>query len=193
MTNKFYDTHAEQFINGTIDIDMSTVYERVEKQIKVGGKILDVGFGSGRDSLYFMHRGYNVVSIDNSEEIVNRGQIILHSEVLEVDVRDIAYSEEFDAVWACATMVHLNDQEFMDVLKRLVDALKPEGIIYISARYGDFEGDVQGRYMNYVDEKQIERTLSTVTNVDVVDQWIDDDLRDEFDDLQWFNIILRKK
>ncbi len=54
-TVKYYDEHAQKFIDLTIHADVSKLYRIFEKRITSGGgRILDLRCGSGRDSKYFV-------------------------------------------------------------------------------------------------------------------------------------------
>ena len=56
----YYQENAKEYIGKTINADMSSLYSKFEKYLRPGSKILDLGFGSGRDSLYFLSKGYEV-------------------------------------------------------------------------------------------------------------------------------------
>ena len=60
----YYNKHAKEYINNTKDVNTKEYYDIFESYLKLQDKILDVGFGSGRDSLHFVNKGYEVVSID---------------------------------------------------------------------------------------------------------------------------------
>lgn len=68
-TVKYYDEHAQEFIDSTIHADISELYRTFEERITPGCRILDLGCGSGGDSKYFADRGYNVVAIDLSAKM----------------------------------------------------------------------------------------------------------------------------
>ena len=68
-TIDYYNQNAEEYCQSTKDADMSACYQMFEKCLQPGAKILDLGCGSGRDSKYFLSRGYDVTSVDGSEEI----------------------------------------------------------------------------------------------------------------------------
>ena len=70
-----YDqTHAEEFFNDTIALDMSALYAPFLSRLKNGAKILDAGCGSGRDTKYFLDQGFTVCSFDATPEHVGRHQ-----------------------------------------------------------------------------------------------------------------------
>ena len=63
--NKNAKTYFEQTINGNLDEN----YERFLSKIPSKSYILDFGCGSGRDSKYFLQKGYKVKAIDGSIEM----------------------------------------------------------------------------------------------------------------------------
>lgn len=82
---------------------MQELYDQFEAYLKSEDKILDLGCGSGRDSRYFLSRGYDIVPVDGSMELC-----LLAGNYNGMDVRNITYEEldynnEFDALWACAS------------------------------------------------------------------------------------------
>ena len=49
--------------------------------------------------------------------------------------------EKYDGIWACASILHLPMNELKVVFGKMIKALKRDGIIYTSFKYGDFEGE----------------------------------------------------
>src|SRR5215472_17707105 len=69
-TTAYYDAHASEYCENTVSVNMSELHVPFLREIPDGGRILDAGCGSGRDSVAFMQKGYRVVSIDASREMV---------------------------------------------------------------------------------------------------------------------------
>jgi SAM-dependent methyltransferase len=97
-TTDYYDTHAAEFCENTVAVDVSALYGPFLRELPTGGRILDAGCDFGRDSLAFLRRGYLVVSIDASREMVaattkHTGQEAL---LLTFDVLD--FDSEFDGL-----------------------------------------------------------------------------------------------
>jgi len=52
-TLDYYNQHSKEFIDNTLNVDMTSLYVKFLPLLPPGGKILDVGCGSGRDALAF--------------------------------------------------------------------------------------------------------------------------------------------
>ncbi len=63
-TLAYYNQNADAFIEGTQTADMSEQYRFFLKNLSPGGKLLDLGCGSGRDSAYFSSLGFEVTAVD---------------------------------------------------------------------------------------------------------------------------------
>lgn len=192
LVKQYYNKHAKEFINNTLNVDLQPIYDRFYAYLNKGQKILDIGFGSGRDSLQFYKKGFKVVSIDFAEEIVMRGKILLSNEVLLVDARNMRYQNEFDAIWASAIFLHFKESEILETLKKCETALKSEGVVYLSFKYGESEIFRHGRYFNDFDEQKFERMMTRADGFNVSEMWKTKDARKDHVGHHWLNIILRK-
>src|SRR6516164_3275264 len=88
-TVAYYDTHAEKYIRDTIGIDMEWFYEPFLALVPAGGHILDVGCGSGRDTLAFLGRGFRVTAIDASAVMARLASERLGQAVAVLRVQDL--------------------------------------------------------------------------------------------------------
>ncbi len=141
----YYKKNAKEYIKKTFDVDMSSSYKEFLSYIPKGGKILDVGFGSGRDSLYFKKNGYDVLGIDVVDEFIEHGKELALN-VKKEDILSITYKDEFDGIYCSASLLHLNREELILALKKIKDALKKDGVIYLSFKEGEFLGIRDDRY-----------------------------------------------
>jgi len=66
----FYGNNHLDYIDKTKDINMDEIYKFVLKYLKPKSKILDIGFGSARDMLYFKSNGFIMSGIDNEPSFV---------------------------------------------------------------------------------------------------------------------------
>lgn len=156
MTNPtldYYNKYAVEFSKDTFDVKFTETQDLFLSLLKPDSYILDFGCGSGRDTRYFLQQGYRVEAIDGSKslcEIAQKNTGIPIRQMLFQDLREI---DEYDGIWACSSILHLAKSELLTVMKRMVQALKENGIIYTSFKYGDFEGERNGRYFTDFTEK----------------------------------------
>jgi SAM-dependent methyltransferase len=143
-TLAYYEDQAEAFFAETVDVDMAPLYARFLARIPAGGHILDAGCGSGRDALAFRKLGYAVTAFEASPTLARLASNYCG---LPVEVRrfqEIEWQDAFDGIWACASLLHVPPVELPEVLRRLGRALKTDGVLYVSFKYGSDERDHGG-------------------------------------------------
>ena len=126
---------------------MSSVRNRFVGHLPSGGRILDLGCGSGRDSLAFVKMGFDVVPVDGSEEMCRMAERNTGLKVRQMLFEGLDYVNEFDGVWACSSLLHLPSDRISAVFKLIRRSLKPNGAFFTCFKKGDFEGvRPDGRY-----------------------------------------------
>lgn len=192
-TINYYNANAEKFVAGTIEADMEPTQRRFMEKLPVGASILDFGCGSGRDTRYFLSQGYQVDAIDGSAELCRLAEEYTGIEVKNMLFQELTELMKYDGIWACSSVLHLPVKELVDVMKKMTMALKKNGIIYTSFKYGNFMGERDGRYFTDMTETSFAEFLKKTENVAVEEQWITSDVRPGRSEEKWLNIILRKK
>lgn len=185
---KYYDDNAASFIAGTQNVDMSLWRDKFESYISAGGSILDAGCGSGRDSRAFLQQGYKVTAFDASSEMCRATAELTGLDVKQMKFQDVAYSAEFDGIWACASLLHVSYDELPDVMKRLMRALKPGGTIYVSFKYGEGTMTKGDRTFSNFTELTVKEMLENA-GLEVIEYGISGDVRDGRSDEKWINVI----
>ena len=192
-TLDYYNKNAQEFCQSTVNADMSVCYQMFEKYLRRDRKILDLGCGSGRDSKYFLSQGYEVVSIDGSEEICKCASEYLQRPVQCVRFEEMNFSQEFDGVWACASLLHVEKDKLLEVLKRVYMSLKENGILYASFKYGTEEWEKDGRCFVNLNEMRVRELLEKDGMFRVLECGVTGDVREGRRDEQWMNVVGRKK
>lgn len=191
-TIKFYDVNAQEYFESTVNINLDELYKSFLKHIPPKGNILDLGCGSGRDSLHFLNKGYNVISIDASEEMVKLSSELTKRKTIFMNIEEIDFHDEFDGIWACASLLHINKNLSESVFNILCNALKNKGILYASYKYGNGARILKKRYFNNYNETSIKKTIHNVKELNIIDHWVTNDLRPSKKNEKWLNIILSK-
>lgn len=191
-TIRFYDEHADDYVRATVGVDMQSLYEPFLSRIPKGGRILDAGCGSGRDSRAFLDRGYNVVSIDASQKMVDATTQLTGQKAHLMAFQEISFSDDFDGIWACASLLHVPSIELTDVFGKLVSALRSSGVAYASFKEGHGERRHDGRLFTDMDEPGITALVGGIVGLKLLQLWHTDDLRISRAD-KWLNVLLHKK
>lgn len=134
---EYYNQNAESFYEGTVGVDMSPWRDRFESYVPDGGRVLDAGCGSGRDSRAFKQHGYSVVAFDASSQMCRMASQLIGQEVWQMRFDEISFDDEFDGIWACASLLHVAEEELPQVLGKLHKALRDGGTLYASFKYGE--------------------------------------------------------
>ena len=185
---EYYNKNADNFFAGSVAADMSDVQSRFLSYVPAGGRILDAGCGSGRDSKAFLNAGYDVVSFDASEEMCRRASEYIGKSVLNMRFEDAAYEAEFDGIWACASLLHVPMEDLPEILKKMKRALKPGGVMYASFKYG--EGTVFRGERQFSDFTEVSIVpLFEQAGFEIVRNIVGSDSRLGREDEKWVNVI----
>lgn len=191
-TIEYYNQNADMFAQGTRLVDFTVVQERFAKMLPVGSRILDFGCGSGRDTKYFLEKGYQVAATDGSAELCRLAGSFTGIKVKEMLFQELDEIGVYDGIWACSSILHLPKQELLPVIRKMCDALKDNGVIYTSFKYGDFEGERNGRYFTDFTEDTFDKFIKVIQELTIEEEWITSDVRPGRGEEKWLNLILRK-
>lgn len=190
-TIDYYNKHAEEFTASTFEVDMEGLYQPFLVFLPESAKILDVGCGTGRDTLAFKNKGYHVDAIDYSEELVKKATELTGIQVKYQSFYDLSEVAVYDAIWACASLLHCERNRLAEVLQKMLRALKPHGVIYMSFKYGDSDREKDGREFTDLNEQQAQELLAQFDQVSLVQQWITVDKRPNREE-EWLNLLWKK-
>lgn len=192
-TLTYYNLNAKSFAAATVSVDFEDTQNRFTEKLPQRAHILDFGCGSGRDTKYFLTHGYHVDAIDGSTELCKLASEYTGIEVKNMFFQDLTDVEKYDGIWACSSILHLPKDELADVMSKMGIALKENGIIYTSFKYGTFEGERNGRFFTDMTEETFVHFIKQIENLTVEEQWLTSDVRPERGEEKWLNLILRKR
>lgn len=186
-TKKSYSKNYLQYISSTLKLDMREHYNHFTNYLKSGARILDIGFGSGRDLIYFNNNGYSAFGIDNVEEfVINAKNVGLNVELC--DFHNMPYSNSFDGIWACGSLLHSDNLPL--AFENISKVLKNNGYVYISMKYGSGTSIENDKFYQYIDE-EILQNMCNIANLEIIEKYYSNDLLKR--NQTWLNAVLIKK
>lgn len=188
----YYNKNANLYFENTVNSDTKENREKFLAALIEGGAILDLGCGSGRDSLEFIQAGYDVTAIDGAEELCELASIHIGQDVLCMQFEELDFDEVFDGIWANASFIHILPDEFDGIFKKVINALKPQGILYMSFGHGDFTGHRNGRYFKDYKTKVMKDLLNGYPELELLEIWKSTDDLGEANLDEWLHVLVKK-
>lgn len=176
-TDAYYTRHAQQFVEDTLHTDMRTLYAPFLAELPANAHILDAGCGSARDALAFQQLGHRVSAFDACEQLASHASTLLGIEVPVSRFEDFDEIARYDGIWACASLLHVPEQQLANVFQRLWQALKPHGVLYCSFKYGESEREHQGRHFTDANEARIGNWTGNLAGLSRTTCWVTQDQR----------------
>ena len=192
-TLNYYNENAQSFASGTVSVEFTEMQDRFLEKLDPGAYILDFGCGAGRDTKYFLSQGYLVDAIDGSEQLCRIASDHTGIKVRQMLFQELEVNEKYDGIWACASILHLPKKELKEVLKKMLTALKTDGWIYTSFKYGEYEGNRNGRYFTDFTTDTFKDFIHDMHGLKIEEQWITGDVRPGRGEEKWLNLLLQKK
>lgn len=169
-TLEYYNKNAEIYCEQTLIGNLQENYNKFLKHLPQGAFILDFGCGSGRDSKYFLDNGYKVKAIDGSIEICKLASKYINQEVDCMKFEELEDINTYDGIWACSSILHVEKENLPNILCKMIESLKVNGIIYTSFKIGTGYEIKENKYYNYVTKEEMEQTLNELSkNVELID------------------------
>ncbi|MCL2564556.1 MAG: class I SAM-dependent methyltransferase [Defluviitaleaceae bacterium] len=140
---------VRDFYNNGVEVEWMRIANRpeflltcrmLERYIKPEDKVLDIGGGPGRYSLYLAEKGCNVTLFDLSEENTKfakaqSAQQGLYIQTITGDAReaDKLVNEQFDYILLMGPLYHLLEEaDRIKAVNAALNLLKPGGVIFVS-------------------------------------------------------------
>lgn len=189
-TLSWYRENAIQYAEETRNsLVLDALWEFLSR-MKEGGTILDYGSGSGRDSAYFLDKGFSVDSLDGSAEMKAQAERLFGIKVKLSSFLSLEEKEKYDGIWAQASILHLEEHDLRAALTLIERALKRDGVFYSSFRKGEEDGYENGRWYTNMTERRFLSFLPAKLYVEKI--WESQDVRPGVN-RTWLSIICRKK
>ncbi len=191
-TLNYYNQNAQSFSDSTLHVDMSALYAEFLPLIPKHGHILDAGCGSARDAMYFKQQGFTVSAFDASPELAKLASNYLQQAVEVKTFQQLNCTNKYNGIWCCASLLHVPKVELPQVFLKLQNALKPNGVLYVSFKYGTQERVHNGREFTDLNESALTALINSHTKLKILKQWQTVDQRPERESEVWLNALLTR-
>ena len=189
-TLSWYRDNAIQYAEETRNsLVLDALWEFLSR-MKEGGTILDYGSGSGRDSAYFINKGFSVDSLDGSAEMKAQAERLFGIKVKLASFLSLEEKDKYDGIWAQASILHLEEHDLRVALTLIERALKRDGVFYFFFRKGEGDGYENGRWFTNMTERRFLSFLPASLYMEKI--WESQDVRPGVNKT-WLSIICRKK
>ena len=187
QTLDYYNANADQFIATTANVEFSELQKRFMSMLPEGGRVLDLGCGSGRDSLAFLRSGFLVDAMDGSETMVRAASKLTGLPVACALFDEYEPDGVYNGVWACSSLLHVPLHDLPAVINKYTACLKPDGVFYMSFKMGNFEGVRNSRWFTDLDEETLLSLIDAVNGIRVDSINVTSDVRPGRNDEKWLN------
>lgn len=186
-TLHYYDDNAEKFVADTANVEFDALHRELARRLPAGGRILDLGCGSGRDSLAFLNAGFAVDAMDGSIQMVQAASELTGLHVVHALFEDYEPQGPYDGIWACSSLLHVPAAELPVIIAKYARVLAPGGTFYLSFKLGNHDGMRNGRWFTDLDEPAFRQLIAQVPalKIDLID--VTPDVRPGRADEKWLN------
>src|SRR5947209_13964402 len=133
----------KQFNDSNLAEPLETFAQLLRKQHKQRAHVLAMSCGAGWEANFLMARGFDLVGIDTSAEMLRRARSrVPGGKFLQMGVQNLSFppAETFDAIWSTRTLIHVPQALVVDVLASWKRVLKPGGILGLGVNIGERNG-----------------------------------------------------
>jgi hypothetical protein len=113
--------------------------------------------------------------------------------VVHDQVESISLTHAFDGIWCQASLLHLPKKKLTHVFTKLLNALKVQGIWYLSFKHGEGNSmrEAEGRYFQDFTIPSFREFIAPFSNVEILDLQVRSPSR-EGATVDWLTATLKK-
>jgi len=193
---EYYNSQmGKEFFQHSVNRPFENCYNKEAfKYLPKQGKILDAGCGSGGYTKYFLSLGYKVLAFDYSDQMVKLSSEVTGQPTLKLSFNDVDFIDEFDVIWASASLLHVSYDDLPMVVNKLAVSLKTNGIFYSSYKYGFNQRIVDNRLFFDHDETSLRKLFNKLHGFKEIDIWTSPDTSTKARSLmeKWIHAVYQK-
>ena len=199
-TLDYYALHASE-VAQRYEVSPSPLAHRFAESFSSGGRILDIGCGSGRDLAQLHKQGFQPYGVDGTEEFVQLAQMLhpeLKGRVVQGLLPDLPtpFGGEFDGVLCCAVLMHIDSTELFNAALSIKRCLKVNGRLLISvpsqrSDTGEGERDANGRLFKTYPSAYL-RLIFERLGFSLIGEWCNSDAMTR-QGIEWVSLLFQLK
>lgn len=160
-TLAFYDANAAAYAAAMLpDTDTLAQFRAFVRLLPPGGHVLDLGCGAGHYAKLLRDAGFRLTLVDGSPGLAAEAQVRTGLPVRVQLFQDFRDPPVYDGIWACASLLHVPEQDLPDVFARVAASLKPGGIFYCSFKETGGIVDRHGRHYGAMNPARLTELLA---------------------------------
>ena len=148
-TIEFYNNNAHKYAEWRSAEGIDITQKIFLNEIRSGGKMIDLGCGTGEKTIWFHKQGLKVDAVDASPKMLEKFDNLKDININQTDLSKIIFSKKYDGAWASFSIQHLK-KSLQDLLfEKISNALKKNGILYVGIHEGHkfYRDDLQRLYV----------------------------------------------
>ncbi len=168
ITKKSYDKHGRAWARKYKDEEFYKKEYSKLKSLLPGGRVIDIGCGSGRDAKVLIGLGYDYVGVDISDTLLDIcKQKLPKAEFLKSSVYDLSFSDKFDGFWCTAVLLHVPHARIDEAMVSIESVIRPGAVGFLTIKDGageeledfEIEGENLTRFYAYWSRDDFEDVL----------------------------------
>jgi 2-polyprenyl-3-methyl-5-hydroxy-6-metoxy-1,4-benzoquinol methylase len=193
MSINYYNDNAKKFIENTFFVSMGDLIDDFIALLPKNATVLDLGCGSGRDSLYFKKNGFDVYAMDGSKEMIEHTKKYIGDRAKLATFDDYTTNIKFDGIWALASLLHVPRNDIEMILNKYINFLKEDGFLFMSFKNREIDYDKDGRNFTCFTENTLLELIKPIDKIELVKIIHTTDVRKDRPDERWISVIIRRK
>lgn len=146
IIKKYYNKIAKEYTqkHGYSENLSIKSLEKFSSLLPQNSKVLDIGCGGGQDSKFLSDKGFNVLGIDISREMIKLAH--KHDSKINfklMDVVDLPASKKFNGIWCSRVFHNIPIKEQEKFIKKFNTLLIKNGVLYITSVVSDKKEDYE--------------------------------------------------
>ncbi len=136
-TTQSYNQIAERFLERNKDRSkIEGNLDQFAQHCEANDLILDIGCGPGFDGDLLLAKGFRVIGLDLSSQMIKIGRRMFPYPFVQADMETLPFLQKIDGLWVNASLLHIEREAIPWTLREFCRVLKPGGNLFISVKKG---------------------------------------------------------